>query len=52
MARPKKWWPDFSFVACNHHDEDELPGVREGWARGRYEGIGTRFMGILDEQVG
>jgi len=52
VARPKKWWPDFSFVACDHHDEDDLPLVRLGWVRGRYEGIGSRFVGILDEQVG
>lgn len=48
-ARPKKWWPDFTFVSCDDHFEDELPPVPAGWVRGRYEGIGTRFVGVLDE---
>jgi hypothetical protein len=51
VTRPKKWWPDFSFVACDHHDDGDLPPVRPAWARGRYEGIGTRFTGVLDEPI-
>ncbi|MET0864206.1 MAG: hypothetical protein ABWZ98_07710 [Nakamurella sp.] len=51
MARPKKWWPEFSFVSCEDHDEADFPVLRPGWVRGRYEGIGTRFVGVLDEQV-
>src|SRR3954451_16956017 len=50
MARPKKWWPEFSFVAFDHHDDEDLPPAGPGRVRGRYEGIGTRFVGVLDEQ--
>jgi len=51
-ARPKKWWPQFSYVSCDDHDDDELPDPASGWVRGRYEGIGTRFVGVLDEPAG
>ena len=48
-ARPKKWWPHFSYIACDHHRDNDLPDPAPGWVRGRYEGIGTRFVGVLDE---
>ena len=51
-ARPKKWWPQFTYVLCAHHGEDALPEAAAGLYRGRYEGIGTRFIGILDEPPG
>lgn len=49
MARPKKWWPGFTYVSCDTHGRDEIPVVPEGFVRADYEGIGTRFVGILDE---
>jgi hypothetical protein len=52
MARPKKWWPQFTYVSCDTHRRDELPDVAEGFVRGDYEGIGTHFVGTLDEAVG
>ena len=46
-ARPKKWWPEFSFLACADHALSELPPVPAGHARGEYDGIGTRFTGYV-----
>lgn len=51
MTRPKKWWPDFTGVSCDTHGRDELPDVAPGFVRGEYPGIGTHFVGILDETV-
>ena len=50
-ARPKKWWPSFTHVSCDTHDRDELPDVPPGSVRGDYPGVGTHFVGILDEPV-
>lgn len=50
-ARPKKWWPAFTYVSCDTHDRDELPDVATGFVRGDYPGVGTHFIGILDEAV-
>ncbi|MBF4993616.1 hypothetical protein ITX31_05770, partial [Arthrobacter gandavensis] len=50
-ARPKKWWPDFSFVACGGHSAEELPEVPAGSVRSEYEGVGSRFTGIVDVPV-
>jgi hypothetical protein len=47
-ARPKKWWPEFTYVYCQHHDPGELPDLPTGWVRSEYDGIGTRFIGIVD----
>ena len=47
-ARPKKWWPDFAFLACADHGMSELPEVPAGHVRGEYDGIGTRFIGYID----
>ena len=35
-----------------HHGEEAIPEAAPGLYRGRYEGIGTRFIGILDELPG
>lgn len=51
MARPKKWWPQFTYVSCDTHSPDELPDPPAGFVRGVYEGIGTHFVGVLDEAV-
>lgn len=50
-ARPKKWWPDFSFVCCAHHAPFELPGLEPGLVRSEYEGVGSRFVGIVDVAI-
>lgn len=51
MARPKRWWPAFTHVACAAHDRNELPELGAGFVRGEYAGIGTHFVGVLDEAV-
>ncbi|PRY69561.1 hypothetical protein B0I08_102237 [Glaciihabitans tibetensis] len=47
-ARPKKWWPEFTYLSCEEHGADELPAVAEGMVRGEFDGIGSRFIGIVD----
>ncbi|MFJ7750612.1 hypothetical protein ACIQXM_11730 [Arthrobacter sp. NPDC097144] len=47
-ARPKKWWPEFAFLACADHALSELPEVPAGHVRGEYDGIGTRFVGYVN----
>ncbi len=48
-ARPKKWWPEFAYLSCEHHGSDELPTPVRGMSRREIDGIGTRFIGIVDE---
>ncbi|MDF9277071.1 hypothetical protein P4U43_04605 [Arthrobacter sp. EH-1B-1] len=50
-ARPKKWWPPFTYVCCAHHSLDEIPPVIPGLVRSEYDGIGSRFVGIVDVAV-
>jgi hypothetical protein len=50
-ARPKKWWPEFTYVCCAHHAPYEVPGVAAGLVRSEYEGVGSRFVGIVDVAV-
>jgi hypothetical protein len=50
-TRPKKWWPDFTYVCCGHHTPAEVPGVGAGLVRSEYEGVGSRFVGIVDVAV-
>ncbi|MFK0038881.1 hypothetical protein ACIQTW_03480 [Paenarthrobacter sp. NPDC090517] len=47
-VRPKKWWPDFSFVFCGSHRNSELPELFLGDVRSEYEGVGSRFIGVVD----
>lgn len=47
-ARPKKWWPDFTYVSCDDHGYDELPAPEAGLSRREYDGVGSRFVGIVD----
>lgn len=49
-ARPKKWWPEFTFVLCDFHYNDELPSPAPGWRRSEFDGVGSRFRGIVDSQ--
>lgn len=50
-ARPKKWWPTFTYLHCDHHRPDEVPGTAPGLVRSEYEGIGSRFIGIVDVAI-
>ena len=50
-ARPKKWWPTFTHLACEHHEPSELPPPLPGEVRAEYPGIGSRFVGIVDVPV-
>ncbi|MGO2751839.1 MAG: hypothetical protein ACTIA6_17450 [Pseudoclavibacter sp.] len=47
-VRPKKWWPEFTYVSCDNHDLDELPEPAPGTTREFSYGIGTRFTGVVD----
>jgi hypothetical protein len=47
-ARPKKWWPEFSFLYCDDHGSGEVPPTAPGMVRSEYDGIGSRFIGIVD----
>lgn len=51
-ARPKKWWPEFTYLSCSHHGYDELPAPALGHARREIDGIADRFIGVVDEPVG
>jgi hypothetical protein len=46
-VRPKKWWPTFTYLSCDHHGYDELPAPTAGLSR-EVDGIGSRFIGIVD----
>jgi hypothetical protein len=50
-ARPKKWWPAFSYLSCSDHSADELPPCAPGHSRTEVDGIGSRFIGIVDQSV-
>jgi hypothetical protein len=47
-ARPKKWWPEFTYLSCDFHGADELPDPAPGLARSEIDGIGSRFVGVVD----
>jgi hypothetical protein len=47
-VRPKKWWPEFTYLTCEHHGIDELPQPAAGLARTEVDNIGSRFIGIVD----
>lgn len=48
QARPKKWWPEFTLLACDEHDASELPPAEPGSSREFTYGVGTRFFGVVD----
>ncbi|MFP7761350.1 hypothetical protein [Marisediminicola sp. LYQ134] len=48
-ARPKKWWPEFTYLSCEFHDPSELPTVTAGYIRAEFDGVGSRFVGIVDD---
>ena len=47
-VRPKKWWPVFTYISCVDHSPDDLPQPSDGAHRSEIDGIGTRFVGIVD----
>lgn len=47
-ARPKKWWPAFTYLSCDWHSPDDLPQPAGVLARTEVDGIGSRFVGIVD----
>lgn len=49
VVRPKKWWPEFTYLSCAHHPLDELPQPAPGLHRGEFDGVGSRFIGIADQ---
>ena len=49
-ARPKKWWPEFAYLTCDFHRADEVPQPAPGLSRREVDGIGSRFIGVVDEK--
>jgi len=47
-ARPKKWWPTFTYMTCDFHNIGDVPEPAAGLYREEVDGIGTRFIGIVD----
>ena len=44
-VRPKKWWPTFTYVSCDSHEDSDLPTPLPGYFREETPGIGSRFIG-------
>jgi hypothetical protein len=51
-ARPKKWWPVFTYLSCDYHLAADLPLPAPTANRHEVDGIGSRFVGIVDELPG
>lgn len=47
-VRPKKWWPAFTYVSCDSHSPSDLPEPTGVLSRTEVDGIGSRFVGIVD----
>ena len=47
-ARPKKWWPPFTYVSCNSHQQSDLPPPQHGYHREEPLEIGSRLVGWVD----
>jgi hypothetical protein len=47
-ARPKKWWPAFTYMTCDFHNIGDAPEPAAGLYREEVDGIGSRFIGIVD----
>jgi hypothetical protein len=50
-ARPKKWWPTFTYVSCDSHQPSDLPRPHRGEHRQEILGVGSRFVGWVDAQL-
>jgi hypothetical protein len=51
-ARPKKWWPTFTYVSCDSHQASDLPEPLAGDVRAEVPGVGSRFVGWVDTSLG
>lgn len=49
--RPKKWWPAFDYLMCDYHLPEQLPPVAQGVHRREVEGVGSRFVAVMDEPI-
>ena len=47
-VRPKKWWPEFTYLSCSDHDIWDLPEPAAGLARQEFDEIGGVFIGVVD----
>jgi hypothetical protein len=47
-ARPKKWWPEWDLLVCSHHPLDETPEPTGGGRWDEVDGIGSRFVALID----
>ena len=47
-VRPKKWWPTFTYISCTEHSPLDLAEPAGALARTEIDGIGSRFVGIVD----
>ena len=47
-VRPKKWWPTFTYISCTEHSPADLPAPEGALARTEVDGIGSRFVGVVD----
>lgn len=50
-ARPKKWWPQLTYLGCDSHQPSQLPRPHPGHHRQEVPGIGSRFVGWVDAPV-
>lgn len=50
-ARPKKWWPTFTYLRCEHHEPSDLPAPLLDEVRAEYVGVGSRFVGVVDTSL-
>lgn len=50
-VRPKKWWPTFTYLSCREHSPADLPAAAQGRHRAEFDGVGSRFVGIVDDEV-
>jgi hypothetical protein len=48
--RPKKWWPEFTYLSCDDHNIGDLPDPADGLHREEVYGIGSRFIGLVDSK--
>ncbi|MBF4576123.1 hypothetical protein [Frondihabitans sp. VKM Ac-2883] len=47
-VRPKKWWPEWTYLSCDFHGADEVPAPAEGYSRTEVDDIGSRFVAMVD----
>ena len=48
-VRPKKWWPEFTFVFCDNHAGEQLPEPFDPAAKREFVyGVGSQFTGVVD----